>query len=57
MKNEIDIKYRTIEIPSKITYKGEDLPINKWNIGVVNEYKRTGDKSVLERLTSITLEL
>lgn len=56
MSKKIDIGHTYIKIPVRITIDGENYPVHKWNIKVINEYWETGDEAVLDKLKEFALD-
>lgn len=52
MAKNVQIEYRTVQIPSKIEVDGESYPISQRNVDVIREYESSKDEQVLEKLVN-----
>jgi hypothetical protein len=55
--NSVVVEYVTQRIPKLIIVDGINYPIHKWNIDVIFEYDKTGDRSVLSKLKEFSLAI
>lgn len=51
----VDIQHKTIEVISKIKVDGKEYPLHKWNQKVAEEFLRTEDLAVLDKLKDFSL--
>lgn len=55
--SDVYINWDLVKVPTEIKVDGTTYPINNYNIKVVKEYWDTYDRTVLNKLTTISLAI
>jgi len=57
MSKDIQISEVLVRTPNVIQVDGVIYPRNQYNVNVVRKYWDTGDEAVLDKLTTVSLDL